>query len=211
MSVLDQFRDAERRVAERLSELEPAVTAYRELEDVARRLGLDLTTAQPAAASPATRRRRPRRTAAKTARKAPTPKRSAASAKTNGAPDARRRRAVAKPGERGAQLLSLVQQRPGITVAEAGKQLGVDPTGLYRVVKTLEQRRAAQERPGPRAERRRRQALTATARDGCRGGSTGRLRPALGSPMRRARRRTAARNDSVAALRPESRDGVSVY
>ena len=41
MSVLDQFRDAEQRVAERLKELAPAVAEYRELEVVARRLGID--------------------------------------------------------------------------------------------------------------------------------------------------------------------------
>jgi hypothetical protein len=139
MSVLDQFRDAERRVAERLKELEPAVAEYRELEDVARRLGLDVSKSQQATESPATRPRGSRRTAAKPPGKAPTRKRSGATANANGTRDATPRR-VAKPGQRGAQLLSLVQQRPGITVADAGKELGVDPTGLYRVVKTLEQR-----------------------------------------------------------------------
>jgi len=33
-----------------------------------------------------------------------------------------------------------VRERPGVTVAEVGKQLGVDPTSLYRVVHRLEQR-----------------------------------------------------------------------
>jgi len=36
--------------------------------------------------------------------------------------------------------LALVRERPGVTVAEAGKELGVDPTGLYRIVHRLEQR-----------------------------------------------------------------------
>jgi signal recognition particle subunit SEC65 len=139
MSVLDQFRDAERRVAERLRELEPAVAEYRELEDVARRLGLDVTKSQEAVAPSPPRQRRARRTT-KPARKASRRARSVASVKANGAPDAAPRRTVAKGGGRGAQLLTLVQKRPGITVAEAGKELGVDPTGLYRVVKTLEQR-----------------------------------------------------------------------
>lgn len=40
MSVLDQFRTAEERVAERLGRLKPFVEEYRELEQVARRLGL---------------------------------------------------------------------------------------------------------------------------------------------------------------------------
>jgi hypothetical protein len=138
MSVLDQFRDAERRVAERLTELEPAVAEYRELEDLARRLGLDVTHPEATAAPPAPRKRGPRRAAAKPTPKAPSTPRSAPSAKANGAGAATPRR-TAKRGERGAQLLTLVQKRPGITVAEAGKELGVDPTGLYRVVKTLEQ------------------------------------------------------------------------
>jgi hypothetical protein len=51
VSVLDDLRAAERRVAERLKELEPAVAEYRELETVARRLGIDearLSDAAPA-------------------------------------------------------------------------------------------------------------------------------------------------------------------
>jgi len=53
---------------------------------------------------------------------------------------ARRRRPTAAPGQRAEQLLALVRQRPGITVADAGKALDVDATGLYRVVKGLEER-----------------------------------------------------------------------
>src|SRR4051812_23475771 len=44
MSVLDQFRDAEQRIAQRLKELEPAVAEYRELEVVAQRLGIDVSS-----------------------------------------------------------------------------------------------------------------------------------------------------------------------
>src|SRR4051812_50043698 len=60
VSVLDQFRDAEQRVAQRLKELEPAVAEYRELKEVAQRLGIDQaeTTATPAGATRAPRRRR---------------------------------------------------------------------------------------------------------------------------------------------------------
>lgn len=38
---------------------------------------------------------------------------------------------------REAQLLELIAAQPGITVTAAGKQLGVDPTGLYRPVRKL--------------------------------------------------------------------------
>jgi len=40
VSVLDDFRAAEQRVAQRLKELAPAVAEYRELEAVAQRLGI---------------------------------------------------------------------------------------------------------------------------------------------------------------------------
>ena len=36
-------------------------------------------------------------------------------------------------------VLRLVKQRPGITVSEIAKELGVDATGLYRPVRKLEQ------------------------------------------------------------------------
>ena len=132
MSVLDQFHDAEQRVAQRLKELEPAVAEYRELEEVARRLGIDTADR---AAKPA-RQARPRR-ASKPARKGTTAtsEPSAAAKKRT-----RARRGNAASGQRGEQLLALVKQRPGVTVAEAGKELGVDPTGLYRIVHRLEQR-----------------------------------------------------------------------
>jgi transposase len=129
MSVLDQFRDAEQRVAQRLKELEPAVAEYRELEVVAQRLGIDSATvtaesAPAARAGRASRRRRPRTTAAtKTAGPTRTQSRS-------------RRRTAS--GGREQQLLELVRARPGITVREVGQEFGVDPTSLYRVVHRLE-------------------------------------------------------------------------
>jgi predicted ArsR family transcriptional regulator len=36
-------------------------------------------------------------------------------------------------------LRRLVKQRPGITVSEVAKELGVDATGLYRPLRKLEQ------------------------------------------------------------------------
>jgi hypothetical protein len=131
MSVLDQFRDAEQRVVERLKELEPAVTEYRQLEQVAQRLGVDLGATEAPRAQPGAKPRA-RRSRSATTSKPP----------TNGATGrrARRRRPTAAPGQRAEQLLALVRQRPGITVADAGKALDVDATGLYRVVKGLEER-----------------------------------------------------------------------
>jgi hypothetical protein len=133
VSVLDEFRDAEKRIVQRLKELEPAVAEYLELEEVARRLGIDAANGAVRPARQA-RRRRPR----KSARNA-TSARSATSAPAK-KPARARRRSNAAAGQRGEQLLALVRERPGVTVAEAGKELGVDPTGLYRIVHRLEQR-----------------------------------------------------------------------
>src|SRR3954451_20932734 len=123
MSVLDQFRDAELRVVERLKELEPAVMEYRELEQVAQRLGVDVGAAEVPRVQPGTNGTSMTKRTARRSRSATTTKRP-----TNGAPSgrARRRRATAPPRQRAEQLLALVRTRPGITVAEAGKELGVD-------------------------------------------------------------------------------------
>jgi Mn-dependent DtxR family transcriptional regulator len=134
--VLDELRDAEERVVKRLKELEPAMAEYRQLEEVAQRLGLDVPAVGQAVAEPA----RPRRRAARTTR----PSATSAAAKTD-ARSAQRRSGgragtTASPGQRAEQLLALVRERPGITVRDAGKEFGVDPTSLYRVVRRLEER-----------------------------------------------------------------------
>jgi transcriptional regulator with GAF, ATPase, and Fis domain len=135
VSVLDQFRDAEQRVAQRMKELEPAVDEYRELAAVAQRLGIASATADRAA--PRSARKSTSRRASRTPAKRTAGEGNAASAAP---PAGRRSRRSAAPGQREQLLLALVRERPGVTVAEAGKELSVDPTGLYRVVRRLEQR-----------------------------------------------------------------------
>ena len=124
MSVLDDFRDAEKRVVQRLKELEPAVAEYRELETVAQRLAIEVPAATPATRGTRSCGRRSR----------------AAPATRNGGTRASRGSRRMQPGKRDEQLLALVRERPGITVREAGHALSIDPTGLYRVVGRLEQR-----------------------------------------------------------------------
>src|SRR6478735_3599598 len=114
MSVLDELHDAERRVAERLKELEPAVSEYRELELAAQRAGADNATAS------VTHRSTDTAGGTKTAARTPS-------------------RRNARPGQRSEQLVALVKANPGITVREAAGELGVDPTSLYRVVRRLEE------------------------------------------------------------------------
>jgi hypothetical protein len=158
VSVLDQFRTAEEQVAKRLRELKPLVAEYHELEHVAKRLGLSVSDDAPAAGSrppasskPARRRRRAAKTAARSA--AP---------KQDGSPDsgtakaavvatqARRARVLqssagngragsGRSSRRQQDVLRLVKRRPGITVREIAKELGVDATGLNRPVHKLEQ------------------------------------------------------------------------
>ena len=50
----------------------------------------------------------------------------------------RSRRNAAAPGQREQDVARLVGERPGITVAELARQLSVDATGLYAVVRRLQ-------------------------------------------------------------------------
>jgi transposase len=120
VSVIDDLKGLEDRVARRMAELRPLVDEYRELEKVAERLGV---TPPAGADTP----RRSRRTRA----------RSNAKSATNRAPRSNGRRD---------QLLEVVKARPGITVREVGTELGVDPTSLYRIVHRLERDGALQKR-----------------------------------------------------------------
>lgn len=131
MTVLDDLKAVEQRLTARLDELRPALEEYRELEAAARRLGIDVdpaaSTARRSAAKPSTSTR-PRRSA--TRRAAPTRAKRTAPTRAKGA--------SSRPGQRRDQVLALIVARPGISVPDIGKELGVDPTGLYRVVRQLE-------------------------------------------------------------------------
>jgi AcrR family transcriptional regulator len=124
--VIDELKGLEDRVARRMTELRPLVDEYRELEQVAQRLGV---APNVAADTPPRPRRARRRRAASTAKAA-----------NGGATD------TASRNGRREQLLAAVKARPGITVREVGAELGVDPTSLYRIVHRLEQDGALQKR-----------------------------------------------------------------
>lgn len=124
MSVIDELKGLEDRVAQRMTELRPMVDEYRELEQVAQRLGVTPPAATDTA--PAARRTRRRR-----ARTKATADNAGGRGRTNGRRD---------------QLLEMVKARPGITVREIGSELGVDPTSLYRIVHRLEADGALQKR-----------------------------------------------------------------
>jgi transposase len=125
VSVIDELKGLEDRVAQRMTELRPLVDEYRELEQVAQRLGVSPS----ATADTSSRRRRTRR------------RRSATTAKVNAGAGS-----TGRSNGRRDQLLAMVKARPGITVREIGTELGVDPTSLYRIVHRLEQDGALQKR-----------------------------------------------------------------
>jgi len=132
VSVVDELKGLEDRVAQRMTELRPLVDEYRELEQVAQRLGV---TAPAPADTPAPRRRTRRRARSSSA---PATASAGTRARSNGRRD---------------ELLAAVKARPGITVREVGAELGVDPTSLYRIVHRLEQdgvlqKRGRELRPG---------------------------------------------------------------
>jgi hypothetical protein len=83
---------------------------------------------------------KPRGTRSTTAPKEATAARSAPARQRKRAASGQRssgRRAAARAGQRHEDVLRLVGEHPGITVREIGERLGVDATGLYRVVNRL--------------------------------------------------------------------------
>jgi DNA-binding NarL/FixJ family response regulator len=127
MSVLQELSDLRQRAVARLTELEPLVAEYQQLQSVLAKLGTDDLPRSASAAKPATRRRR---SSAKAARKRATPAKRASGG-------SRRRRSAAAPGSRERDVVRLVSERPGISVPEIARELNVDPTGLYAIVRRL--------------------------------------------------------------------------
>jgi transposase len=149
VSLIDELKGLEDRVAERMKELRPMVDEYHELEQVAQKLGVS-----PAAAdTPSPRRtRRTRKRSAASATNGSGATRAAGTATRASTRRSRPARA-ASPGSgrtggngRRDQLLEMVKARPGITVREIGSELGVDPTSLYRIVHRLERDGALEKR-----------------------------------------------------------------
>jgi Winged helix-turn-helix DNA-binding len=159
VSVLDQFRLAEEALTERLRELRPLAEEYRELEQIAERRGLsvgdqerDGANEKPGSPPRQGRRSRPAAQGAHGSRQA------AAQAKRPARATRRRQSrpaaAKAKPAtrqrpNRREDIIRLVQQRPGISIKQIGDELGIDPTGLYRPVRELQQQGAITKQ-GPR-------------------------------------------------------------
>jgi CRP-like cAMP-binding protein len=109
MSLVDDVR---RQITDRMRELKPLVDEYHQLEAMIERLKGD--DGASAAARPRARRGRAARGAS-----------------------GRRRGRPRGSGTRAAQALELVTAKPGITIPEMGKEMGITPNYLYRVLPEL--------------------------------------------------------------------------
>jgi hypothetical protein len=109
VSVADDVRQ---QITKRLKQLKPLVEEYHQLEGMLRKLASgDGAASSPGRSSTRARSRR----------------------RTNG----RRRGRPRGSGTRSAQALALVEAKPGITIPEMAKQMGITPNYLYRVLPEL--------------------------------------------------------------------------
>jgi Winged helix-turn-helix DNA-binding len=143
-SVQEELRAVEQHLVARMDELRPMVAEYHELESLAKRLGVDTSPgARPTSAAAATRaaapraRKKPPARKTKPAARRPKPK-AKAKAKAN-TPSAAGTRQIG--AQRREQVLTLIRERPGITVPDISKELGVDAPPLYRVIRKLQSER----------------------------------------------------------------------
>lgn len=118
--MFDDLEALRERVDARLLELKPLIEEYEELQKVAERLRFAYE--KPAASKPSSR--------GGTAK--PTRHRPAGTSTRSRAGGTQ-----ATGRERRARVLTLIEQRPGITVSEISRELGVDPPPIYRVVRRL--------------------------------------------------------------------------
>ena len=109
MSVVDDVRQ---QITKRLKELKPLVDEYHQLEGMVRKL------ASRGGASSSS---------------GPT----SAGARSRRSTNRRRRRRPRRGGTRSAQALALVEAKPGITIPEMAKEMGITPNYLYRVLPEL--------------------------------------------------------------------------
>ena len=133
-SVMEELRSLERHIVSRMEELRPLVAEYQELEQIAQRLGLDTSTAAEPAAKPTPPKPRAKAQAAKRKPAARRPKPG-----PKAAPRATERVGTRAIGaQRREHVLTLIGERPGITVPDISGELGVDAPPLYRVVRKLQ-------------------------------------------------------------------------
>ena len=125
-------------IAARLSELQPLVDEYRQLEAAAAALdglpGATTSRARSAAARPAAARA----TAARPARRRRARPAATRTTRTRAAASTGRRGRPRGSGTRALQTLELVKATPGITIPEIAAAMGIKQNYLYRVLPGLE-------------------------------------------------------------------------
>jgi hypothetical protein len=127
MAVLD---DAKKNILSRLKELESSRQEYDELRKAADDLGLEY---EPNGRSA----REPNGRSARTASPAPQAARSKRAQGKRGA------RKIAPAGQRRQQMLDAITAKPGVTVAEVAKEIGLpDASSLYRFQRQLLEEKA---------------------------------------------------------------------
>jgi hypothetical protein len=137
--VTDFLDEKRKEIAERLTELKPAVDEYNRLEAAASALeGVGGTAATATATAT---RRRPGRPRGSVGRKAAATTAAPAKATRKKAGRTAGRRAGRRKGSgtRAAEALSFVQGQPGITIPELAAKMGIKQNYLYRVLPGLEQ------------------------------------------------------------------------
>ena len=117
----DFLDEKKREIDARLKELRPLVEEYNRLEAAAAALGGVPASSGRAAAGPPPKRRQQRKAATATA-----------------ASGTRRRGRPRGSGTRSKQALELVRSRPGITIPEIAKAIGIQQNYLYRVLPALQ-------------------------------------------------------------------------
>jgi transposase-like protein len=122
---MEDLRGFERRIVERLRELQPLIEEYEELRRLAQRLDLPVEPVGDNGGADGSRTARARNRGRRSR-----PSRGPRSV-TGGT------RAVGE--QRRARILELVAENPGVTVASLSDTLGVDRTSVHRVVRKLQQ------------------------------------------------------------------------
>jgi hypothetical protein len=151
--VTDFLDEKRREITERLHELKPLVDEFNRLEAAAAALAGTVRSAASDAGHAVLRHRGRGRRRGSASHRAPaaaaTPSEPSATATKATAPKATAARKAARPskrragrpngsGTRAAEALSLVQDQPGITIAELAAKMGIASTYLYRVLPGLQ-------------------------------------------------------------------------
>jgi hypothetical protein len=132
MAVLDELERVKQQIARRLRELEPLVSEYNELQQAADRLGVSVADRRAPRWSGRRSRAAAGAAAGTTSAAGGAKATRASSRRSSGGRAARRRRNAAAPGSRQQDVLRLVNERPGISVPELAKELGMTRLGFIR-------------------------------------------------------------------------------